>query len=591
MPGLLGRMTGWEYGAGASLLLLAGSLAFLAVAVIGYYGDGTPVDEPAATGTVQAIPTPTSAGPAKVHYATDVAVDLDPDSFQPVDFEDQPDITLTVASSPSLNEVTVRYFVPIVSPNTGVYEMALADLVVAYRPGANWSDLGGLAGPVTALSVPLADRALLSRWLERPDLPEPTYEDYGEIVQAVAAGTGVLAIVPLDYVNAAVTALAIDGDDIVSGRGDPASWSLRENVTVTAITARGASARASVVEAIEAALPDPITIVLTGDILQSRCTLERIRATGDWGAALRTPVGEFLAAADLALGSLDGSIQDIAPPWGCVRITNLSSPPETIEALTLAGFDGLTVATNHVFDCGQTYCGNRAFLRTLELLTEAGIKTWGGGRDLEEALAPGRFTVRGVTIGVLGFDDVAAYELEATESEPGTAPLDDSYAEERAAGEPSFYRPAAELSLERFVAQVEALGAEVDVVVVQVQSGTEETHRPSDRSLKALRAAVEAGADIVVGNQAHWVQAVEYGEDSFVAYALGNFIFDQIWTPEHTEGVLLEATLHGARLVNVRLRPYVIREQYRPEFVDGERAAKILGDVVDASAELAASGR
>ncbi len=590
MSAPLGRM-GWTSGLLASLALLGASVGFLGVALYGHYRGEDAAGAPPGTQT-RPVPSPTAADPARVKYSTDLELELDPAEFELVIPGGEPDLTLTAVAPAEPGSVTVRRFVPIVSPDTGVYQLSLGNLAAAFSGAGDWSELGGLPGPVTAVSPPTpGDGALLAGWLGPIRLQPSPYEAYEDVVSAVAGGSGLVAVVPLEFVNASVTAVALDGVDIVRGRGNMAAWPLRETVAVEARTPVGENARPSVVDAIRADLPDPIGIVLTGDILQSRCTLERIRATGDWGSPLRTPVGEFLAEADLALGSLDGSIQDIAPPWGCVEMTNLSSPPETIEALTLAGFDGLTVATNHVFDCGQTYCGSRAFLRTLELLSDAGIAYWGGGRDLEEALAPGVFKVRDTTVGVLGFDDVAAYELEATESSPGTAPLDDDYVEERAAGEPSFYRPASELGIERFVARVEALVADVDVVVVQVQSGTEETHRPSDRSLKALRAAVAAGADVVVGNQAHWVQAVEYAPESFVAYALGNFIFDQIWTPEHTEGVLLEATLHGDRLVNVRLWPYVIRDQYRPEFVQGERALKILGDIVDSTAELMSSGR
>ncbi|MBE0611041.1 MAG: CapA family protein, partial [Dehalococcoidia bacterium] len=73
---------------------------------------------------------------------------------------------------------------------------------------------------------------------------------------------------------------------------------------------------------------------------------------------------------------------------------------------------------------------------------------------------------------------------------------------------------------------------------------------------------------------------------AFIAYALGNFIFDQRRTPEHTQGYLLEATFHGAKLVTVRMVPYQIEERYRPVFVEGETRAKVLGDVVGASVSL-----
>jgi poly-gamma-glutamate synthesis protein (capsule biosynthesis protein) len=221
-------------------------------------------------------------------------------------------------------------------------------------------------------------------------------------------------------------------------------------------------------------------------------------------------------------------------------------------------------------------------------LNEAGIKTVGGGRNLEEALSPAIFEVNGLKIGVLGFDDIAAEDLQATEDSVGTAPLDDSYENERAdlPREPAFYKPASLLGVTRLQERVRALKERVDIVIVQIQSGTEETHVPSPRSIKGLRAAAEAGADLVVGNQAHWVQAMDVRNGTFIAYALGNFIFDQIWTPEHTQGYLLEATFHDARLATVRMVPYQIEDRYTPTFVTGATRAKVLTDVIEASLDL-----
>ena len=82
------------------------------------------------------------------------------------------------------------------------------------------------------------------------------------------------------------------------------------------------------------------------------------------------------------------------------------------------------------------------------------------------------------------------------------------------------------------------------------------------------------------------VQAAEVRGDAFIAYALGNFVFDQRWTPEHTQGYLLEATFWGKQLANVRLVPYQIADQYRPEFVTGATRAKILRDVFEAAKGL-----
>lgn len=573
-----------------AVITLCASLVALAIVLLDAISDGegrqpAPGSDPPATA---------DATPRPLAFAGPLPTGGERLGLSPAGPGATPDIEFAPGDGPG--SFAVRYFVPVAALGAGVDSLTREQLG-ALVTGAigDWSEVGGLD---RAVEVRLADPAAVRAYIEALLPPSQggsftvlgQVETYEALRKAMTVDSGILSVVPIEELSPGMVALAIDGVDIARGRGDPAAWPLAERWRVEARTPAGEARIAEIKDALAARLPDVTTVVATGDILMSRCALAAIEATGDWAAALRGPVGEYLASASLALGSLDGSIQDIAEPYRCIpmEFPNLTSPPEVIEALTLAGIDGVTIATNHIFDCADGGCGAEAMLRTIELLTGAGIKTVGGGANLEEALAPAIFEVNGLRFGVLGFDDIAAEHLQATATTAGTAPLDDSYEDEQATppAEPAFYKPAELLDLTRFEERIRTLKSEVDVVIVQVQSGYEDTHEPSPRSIKALRAAVDAGADLVVGNQAHWVQAVELRGSAFIAYALGNFIFDQDRTPEHTQGYLLEATFHGARLATVRLVPYRIADRYRPTFVEGETRAKILGDVIGASTGL-----
>lgn len=513
-----------------------------------------------------------------------------------------PDIEFATGSGE--DSIATRFFVPVASVGAGVDTLTSQQLRdIVNGKVTDWGEVGGIPGRVRLLAASAADVRPYADWVAQTSggnaaAPQSAWltflgvDGYPALAREMNIDSGVLAFVPIDELRPMMVAIAIDGADIARRVGDASAWPIAERTTVTARTDKGKREAENVRAAIAAKPPVVTRVVATGDVLQSRCSLAAIQATGDWGAALRGPVGEYLSKADLALSSLDGSIQGLGKPYGCIvmEYPNLTSPPEVIEALTLAGIDEMTLATNHAFDCGEGSCGSQALIESRARLNAVGIKTVGGGANLEEALAPAIFEVNGVKFGVLGFDDIAAEDIGATATEPGTAPLDDSYDNERAdpPREPAFYKPASLLGVTRLQERIKALKQQVDVVVVQVQSGTEDTHTPSPRSIKALRAAADAGADLVVGNQAHWVQAVETRGDAFVAYALGNFIFDQVWTPEHTQGYLLEATFHGKKLATVRLVPYQIERKYKPTFVEGATRAKVLGDVIEASAELPA---
>ncbi len=573
----------WVPAFALALAAFMGSLAALGYVVLNR-GDGPAAAAATSDESAQVTATPLTKGPVTFAGALPAGLAVEGVDLEPVAAGKQADISFEAGSD--AERVVHRYFVPVAAIGAGVDSVTREQLNGLIGGGvANWPAVGGVSGKVHfVVGGPEADVALVQQFTGNAAASQQ-FATYDELRAAMTWDSGMIALVPLSEVRVGQTALAVDGVDLVRGRGDAASWPFVEQVTFSALTAKGRTVAEAVKTALTAVPPKVTRVVATGDILQSRCSLAAIEATGDWGAALRGPVGDYLAAADLALGSLDGSITDFAKPYGCVAMDypNLTSPAQVMEALTLSGFDEMTVATNHVYDCGQDGpCGSHAFLRTLELLHAANIKTVGGGNNLEEALAPAIFEVNGVKFGVLGFDDIAAEDLEATDTEPGTAPLDDSYTDEKAdkPAEPAFYKPASMLGLERFTARIKTLKQQVDVVIVQVQTGFEDTHEASPRSIKALRAAAAAGADLVVGNQGHHVQPVEVIGNTWVSYALGNFIFDQTHTPDHTEGYLLEASFWGKQLANVRMVPYHIVNKYKPTFVDGATRAKILGDVM-----------
>ena len=568
-----------------SVAVFTGSLVFLAVILLDKISDGEPrVITNGDTSPAAGTPSPTAT--RGLTYLGPLPPGAEELGLVSVVEGKTPDIEFR--SGDGDGSVPVRYFVPVAALGAGVDALTSEQLQDIWAERVtDWGDLGGVAGKISLASGPDSEVGELSLLKENAD----HFVSYDALRTAMTIDSGIVTFVPMEELRPSMVAIAIDGADIARGIGDPAAWPFAERLEVVSHTPAGEAQVAQIRERVTAKLPAITRIVATGDVLQSRCSLAAIEATGDWGAALRSPVGEYLAAADLSLSSLDGSIQGLGEPYGCVAMEypNLTSPPEVIEALTLAGIDEMTLATNHAFDCGMGSCGSQALIESMTRLNDVGIKTVGGGHNLEEALAPAIFEVHGLKIGVLGFDDIAAEDFEATDDSIGTAPLDDSYEDERNTPprEPAFYKPAEMLGVTRLEERVRALKEQVDIVIVQVQSGTEDTHTPSPRSIKGLRAAADAGADLVVGNQAHWVQAVEVRNDVFIGYALGNFIFDQTWTPEHTQGYLLEATFHDTHLATVRMVPYQIENKYKPMFVEGETRAKVLGDIVDASVALA----
>src|SRR5690349_6104365 len=100
------------------------------------------------------------------------------------------------------------------------------------------------------------------------------------------------------------------------------------------------------------ATPIPeIHLLFTGDINPGRCVYAYSKQANDLGLPYR-PLADKLQSADLTIGSLDGAISDYNPAPPCMETRNLLAPAEAVQGLQFAGFDVLTVATNHIKDCG-----------------------------------------------------------------------------------------------------------------------------------------------------------------------------------------------------------------------------------------------
>ncbi len=460
-----------------------------------------------------------------------------------------------------------RYWALVVAlpnPLPGLTMAQLAD-VLSGRV-ANWSDLGGDQLPLRVL-LPLDPSPPLDQWW--PELaPIAERAATVDIVAALATDPGALALLPLEAVDARVQSLAIDGADIIFGSGG-APYPLAEQAWVVLGEAKGRKF-ARLLDEVARGLadrltlppPDPVVLRATGDIIPARCAYERQLAYGDLGHAFRE-LGPWLAEADITVGSLDAALSDAGVPFGCVETFSLLAPAASADGLADAGFDVITVATNHVKDCGQAACGDEAFFDTLANLRARGIAPVGGGADLAEARRPAVLTVKGVRFAFLGYDEIAPY-YHAAPGVAGTAPLDEAFVRE----------------------DVAAAKLQADVVVVLPQWGVEYTSDPTAGHRALAAAAVEAGVGLVIGNHPHWVQAAELIGGAFVAYALGNFVFDQDWSLETQQGVVLEAAFHGPHLKGVRYHPIHIVDEHQPVFADPEEAQQILDRIWAASAVL-----
>ena len=234
--------------------------------------------------------------------------------------------------------------------------------------------------------------------------------------------------------------------------------------------------------------------------------------------------------------------------------------PKYIDGLRTAGIDWVSLANNHIGNAGRT-----GILQTMANLDKRGILHSGAGRNTADAHKPALLEAGGQTIAILGYDTIAP-SYAAGASTPGTARM-----------------TAATLKAD--VAAARKAGA--DIVIVFPHWGIEYRAKPTASQKRLAHAAIDAGADLVIGNHPHWAEAMEVYKGKPIWYALGNFVFDQTWSEPTMEGITLELTFNGTKLVQVRMRPHLILGRAQPNFMDPATDGKVvMNQVFNASKGL-----
>jgi poly-gamma-glutamate synthesis protein (capsule biosynthesis protein) len=277
------------------------------------------------------------------------------------------------------------------------------------------------------------------------------------------------------------------------------------------------------------------------------------RRTGNAGA-----VRKLLEGADIAIANFENPAPNAYRYH--TRGTVFSADPRLIDGLRNAGIDYVGLANNHIRDAG-----GQGILDTIANLDKRGIDHSGAGRNLAAARKPAILDANGTKVAILAYDTIAkSYAASATRA--GSAQLSAS-------------------AVRTDVTAARKAGA--DLVIVFPHWGTEYDPTPFAGQQRLARACIDAGADMVIGNHAHWAGAVETYKGKPIWYALGNFVFDQTWSEPTMEGITLELTFSGTELVQVRMRPHIILDKAQPNFLDPAGSGRVvMGQVFNASRGL-----
>ena len=235
------------------------------------------------------------------------------------------------------------------------------------------------------------------------------------------------------------------------------------------------------------------------------------------------PARSILRQADL----LVGHVEVPHTRRGCENTSDVPAPPsdpDNLSALKRTGFHVATLAGNHISDAGPDGIED-----TIATLRQLDIATTGAGMNLAQAHEPAIVTSQGVRVGILSYNCVGPKDSWAGEKKAGCAYVHviTHYELDHASpgGPPRIYTFAEPESTDAMLADIEKLRPGVNVLVVALHKGI--GHTPATLAMyerPLAKAAIDAGADIVVGHHAHILRGIEIYKGRPIYHGLGNFV-------------------------------------------------------------------
>ena len=288
-----------------------------------------------------------------------------------------------------------------------------------------------------------------------------------------------------------------------------------------------------------------------GDIFLDRQVWKAIQRNGH--TSILEKVREDLRGADLTFGNLECPLSTVGPHSPSEALI-FRADPRAVQVLVDGGFDVVSLANNHTLNAGT-----EGLLQTIDHLEQAGIAYCGASRDPEASWEPCLFTVGRLTVGFLAATDLSF-------AHGSWCKVDEDLGELRA--------------------HVAAAAEQCDLLVTSFHWGNEYQNQPTDRQQAVARAAVESGADLVIGHHPHVLQGIGSYQGVPILYSCGNFVFDQ------REGERMESALFHLRYTegegqHLRVVPvWIPRSRMGPVYSGEERSRKIISRMAELSENL-----
>lgn len=240
-----------------------------------------------------------------------------------------------------------------------------------------------------------------------------------------------------------------------------------------------------------------------------------------------------LREADIAYGNCDQTYSDLGY---LIRGHGTNSESKNFPALLCAGFDVISLANNHTLDWGD-----ENLLDTMDRFNKAGLPYIGVGKNIAEARRPLILERKGTKVGFLSYSCVYPKGFEAGPNKLGLAGIRVQTTYEQVDYQPGtppkIITKTNPEDLKSMEDDIKNLKSQADIVVIAIHWGVHIVPQIIPMyCFEVGHAAIDAGADLILGTHAHILKGVEMYKGKAIFYSTNNFAAEIGPTTRKTPG-------------------------------------------------------
>ena len=257
-------------------------------------------------------------------------------------------------------------------------------------------------------------------------------------------------------------------------------------------------------------------------------------------------VKDIFSADDLTIVNMEGTL---TTSDNIVEKTyNFKADPSYVDILTDGSVEAANLANNHSHDYSDD-----GYADTIETLNKAGIANFGYDRTAT-------MEIKGLKVTLLGYNLLSKREKTVEQ-------------------------------MKEAVAKAKMEGG--NLVIVSFHWGKERQYTPLDYQKEAAHAAIDAGADLVLGHHPHVLQGIEEYKGKYICYSLGNFCFGGNKNPKDKDSMIFQQTFtfengnllddDQINIIPCSLSSSSKKNDYRPRVLSGKEKDRVMKKIEDMS--------